>query len=175
MLGPVSRLFAKPKRSTEANNREECDALHAQLVNVGNELVSLREERDAMHAQLVNVGKELIGLREERDPMQAQLVNVGKELISLREERNALHAQLVGVGKERDDLRELGNKAGLLEAQRVAMEYYATRYRWQNLAICGEYFGPPESQPKPVAEMPAELRDAYTLGGRIPVEATYMD
>jgi hypothetical protein len=55
------------------------------------------------------------------------------------------------------------------------MEYFATRYRWQNMTICSEHFGPPESQPKPVTEMRAELRDAYTLGGRIPVEAAYMD
>jgi SAM-dependent methyltransferase len=97
------------------------------------------------------------------------------ELSRLQEERNALYAQLVGVGKERDDLRELGNKAGLIEVERLAWEYFATRYRWQNRAICAEHFGPAEPQSKPVAEMPAELRDAYTLGGRIPVEPVYMD
>ena len=114
-----------------------------------------------LHAQLVNVGKEL-------DDLRCRSASAGAVY-------EALHAQLVSVGKERDDLRELGSRAGLLETQCVAMEYFATRYRWQNLAICREHYGPPDPQPKPVAKMPPELRDGYTLRGRVPVEAAYMD
>lgn len=48
-------------------------------------------------------------------------------------------------------------------------------FMWRHYALCRELFGPPAPTPKPPREIPAELLDAFTMGGRIPVELNYLD
>ena len=46
---------------------------------------------------------------------------------------------------------------------------------WRHYALCRELFGPPAPTTKPPRDIPAELRDAFTMGGRIPVDYNYLD
>jgi SAM-dependent methyltransferase len=109
------------------------------------------------------------------EPHRSNNPSLDAEIERLTTENAALRAQLAGVGKERDDLRELGHKAGLIEVQKRAFEYIATRCQWQYKALAVELFGGPQPQAAPPREIPADLLDLFTLGGKVPVESVYMD
>jgi len=46
---------------------------------------------------------------------------------------------------------------------------------WRHYALCRDLFGPPALTARPPAQIPRELMDGYTMGGRIEIEYNYLD
>jgi hypothetical protein len=46
---------------------------------------------------------------------------------------------------------------------------------WRHYALCRDLFGPPSPSTPPPRDIPADLLDAFTMGGRIPIEHNYLD
>lgn len=49
----------------------------------------------------------------------------------------------------------------------------ATRFSWQTKALQAELFGPPNPCAEPPKEIPADVLDRFTLGGKVGVEPAY--
>lgn len=123
------------------------------------ELARLRTENAALWQQALAVGA-------ENTDLKVQLAAARAEQLPLRE-------QLASVGQECADLRRLyeplAHQMGLLETASLTARFGLERSQWQLKALRNAHFGPPQSTPKPSMSIPAELRDAFTLGGRIPI------
>lgn len=71
----------------------------------------------------------------------------------------------------RDAIREINGIKDRLQG----MEYALPVLLWRYHALCLEHWGQPEPHEPPPSEIPHELLESYTMGGRIPVEKMYAD
>ena len=68
-----------------------------------------------------------------------------------------------------------------LEQVRASKRYFSAvhaeqvSFMWRHYALCRELFGPANPTPKPPSEIPADLMDRFTLGGRVLIEHNYLD
>ncbi|MGE3521019.1 MAG: DUF268 domain-containing protein [Vicinamibacterales bacterium] len=90
-----------------------------------------------------------------------------------------LAAQCQSLARVNAQLREEAGRrmARLAEARRFFGVAHGEMlsFMWRHYALCRELFGPPNPTPTPPREIPPELRDRFTLGGRIPIEYNYLD
>ena len=59
--------------------------------------------------------------------------------------------------------------------QAIFWKYYADLYEWRWRATAAELWGEPIRPPPPIRYLPAEIRDRFTMGGRIPLGEQWAD
>jgi hypothetical protein len=115
-----------------------------------------RPEHESLLAQLDSMREELTIARSEREPLLAQLHSVGKESVTLR----AMYC-------------EAEHKRGMAETQLRSTNYNFMRFYAQTKALQAELFGPANPCPTPIKEIPPDLIDRFTLGGKVAIEPAY--
>jgi hypothetical protein len=94
-------------------------------------------------------------------------------------DRKALLSYCQGLAKANALLRQEARER--LERVRAAKRYFTVAhseqfsFMWRHYALCRELFGLPNPTPMPPREIPADLMDKFTLGGRVPVEYNYLN
>jgi Caenorhabditis protein of unknown function, DUF268 len=112
----------------------------------------------------------LARLRKERNALHAQAKNVGTELLASRVVNSDLRDQLSRMA---DSQVQSGLLVGNLETRVHDASYWTTLYRWRYESLCQEHWGEPVGSAPPPHEIPEELKAAFTLNGRIPIEPQY--
>jgi hypothetical protein len=97
----------------------------------------------------------------------------------LPQDRASLLALYRGLAESNMGLRRQAQQE-LVRLRAVKRLYVAARsetasFLWRHYALSRELFGPPQPTARPVAEIPRELIDGFTLGGRVPIERNYLD
>lgn len=100
--------------------------------------------------------------------------------------KSAAHAELAALGDIYNRLAE-ANKTLRDEAAEQASRIIQHRrfnaaasrdiqsYQWRHYALCSELFGPPNPTKTPPREIPPEMMEGFTMGGRAPIEYNYID
>jgi hypothetical protein len=125
------------------------------------ESIETRFEQEQLFAGLHNSGQRFAG--EEREQLLEQLHSVGKEATDLRAENDRLRSMYDSAAHEK----------GVAETKLRYWRYMATRFSWQTKALQAELFGPPNPCAEPPKEIPADVLDRFTLGGKVGVEPAY--
>ena len=163
------------QRATNERLGSENEELHAQLVAVGKERDDARNINAQLHAQFVAVGKERDDVRNINAQLHAQFVAVGKERDDLLNMNAILHTLFVAEGKERGDLRRLSHRAGVAEIWARGWHYTVRRLTWRERSLCRELWGKPAPCPSPPKEIPAELVERFTMGGKVTLVHSWGD
>jgi hypothetical protein len=97
----------------------------------------------------------------------------------LPEDREGLMAFCRGFAAANDAMRREAHErlAGIRTSRRFSAAAHPELHTfiWRRYALCRELFGPPQPTTPPKREIPPELLDRFTLGGRIAVEYSYGD
>lgn len=94
-------------------------------------------------------------------------------------DRAALLARVRALAAANDRLR--ADASLRMDRLRATRRFFSVAYSelpsflWRHYALCRELFGPPSPSPPPPRDIPAEQLDAYTMGGRVPIEHHYLD
>jgi hypothetical protein len=72
-------------------------------------------------------------------------------------------------------LNEIRGTLGRMAAEFQHARYQWNRWRWRYFSVAAELWGAPDWPPKSVTEMPLELKDGYTMHGRVPIAAEPCD
>jgi len=93
--------------------------------------------------------------------------------------RAALRALCEDLAKANAELRDEARRE-LMQLQDRKRLYLAAQddlftSMWRHYALCRDLFGPPQPTPPPPKEIPPELMDRFTLGGRVEIEYNYID
>lgn len=94
-----------------------------------------------------------------------------------RERQNRLMSELAALSEANRRLQLDLDYSGLWYRDRGnqidILRFFLDLQTWQNRALCGELYGPPEYPAAPPFDIPAEMLDRYTMDGRVRIEHLY--
>ncbi|MEO8627118.1 MAG: DUF268 domain-containing protein [Betaproteobacteria bacterium] len=98
---------------------------------------------------------------------------------ALRRTQSILRDRYQTLTAVRDELRkvalEQATKIDALKAFNMSAIIEQNSLHWRHYALCTELFGAPNTCTTPPREIPVDLMERYTMGGRVPIEYNYLD